>query len=659
MKKQFKKPPVQSLKPVEEFSLFTDLDIHLFREGKHYRLYEKFGSHVVEREEIPGTYFSVWAPNAEFVSVIGDFNGWVKESHPLYVRWDESGIWEGWIPHVRKGDQYKYFIRSKLGGAGFDKGDPFGLYHTQPPGPTTKIHDTWYEWHDEKWMKGRINKNKLTGPFSVYEMHIGSWRRSPDDPEKVLSYRDLVNELVPYLKHMAFTHVEFLPVMEHPYYGSWGYQITGFFAASSRYGYPQDLMLLIDELHKADIGVILDWVPSHFPGDEFGLVNFDGTGLYEHADPRKGFHPDWSSYIFNYGRKEVRSFLISNAMFWLDRYHADGLRVDAVASMLYLDYSRKEGEWIPNEFGGRENLEAISFLKEFNIEVYGAFPDVQTIAEESTAFPKVTKPVYEDGLGFGMKWMMGWMNDTLKYFAMDPIHRKFHHNQITFSIVYVFSENFMLPLSHDEVVHLKKSLLDKMPGDEWQRFANLRTMYAYMYAHPGTKLMFMGNEFGQEHEWMHDQSLDWHLAGTPPHKGMENFVRDLNQLYSKEPALHEHNFSPDGFEWIEANDSENSVLIFLRKGIQKNEVIIFALNLTPVPRYNYRCGVPFEGRWKEILNSDNLKYYGAGDVFNDELKSEAVAEDGRDHSIVLNLPPLGAVMLKFEKESGKKLQKKK
>jgi 1,4-alpha-glucan branching enzyme len=621
MKKRIKKPVIKSVEPVEEYSLFTDLDVHLFREGKHYRLYEKFGSHMVEREGISGTYFSVWAPNAEFVSVIGDFNGWDKESHALKVRWDESGIWEGWIPYTGKGDNYKYFIRSKYGNAEFEKLDPYGAYHTQPPQPCTKIQDTWYEWHDQKWMKGRGEKNKLTAPWSVYEMHIGSWRRSPDDPDKVLGFRDIADLLVPYLKHMNFTHVEFLPVMEHPFYGSWGYQITGFFASCSRYGYPQDLMFLIDELHK-------------------------GTALYEHADPRKGFHPDWGSYIFNYGRNEVKSFLISNAMFWLDRYHVDGLRVDAVASMLYLDYSRKAGEWIPNEHGGRENLEAITFLKEFNTKVSKDFPDVQTIAEESTAFPKVTRPIYDDGLGFGMKWMMGWMNDTLKYFAMDPIHRKFHHNLLTFSIMYAFSENFMLPLSHDEVVHLKKSLINKMPGDEWQRFANMRCLFAYMYTHPGAKLMFMGSEFGQEHEWAHDKSLDWHLAGNAPQKGLENFMRDLNHICKTEPALYEHNFSPEGFEWIKVNDADQSVIIYMRKGIDESNVIIFGVNLTPVPRLNYRFGVPFKGQWKEILNSDDLKYHGAGDVWNNEIQSEETGADGKDHSIVLNFPPLAAVLLK-------------
>ncbi len=656
MNKKSPKSVTATLKSVEEYSLFSDLDIHLFREGKHYRLYEKFGSHAREYKGIPGTYFSVWAPNADSVSVTGDFNGWQTGTHPLNIRVDQSGIWEGWIPYAGKGDHYKFSILSRSGNR-VEKCDPFGYYQTQPPDPSSKVHDTWYEWNDENWMEQRKEKNKLSAPWSVYEMHIGSWRRSPDDPGKVLGYREIAGDLVKHLQDMCFTHVEFLPLMEHPYYGSWGYQITGFFASSSRYGYPQDLMFLIDELHQAGIGVILDWVPSHFASDSFGLIQFDGTALYEHIDSRQGYHPDWKSYIFNFGRNEVRSFLLSNAIFWLDRYHVDGLRVDAVASMLYLDYSRKEGEWIPNEFGGRENLEAISFIKEFNTQVYHDFPGVQTIAEESTSYPKVTGPVYDGGLGFGMKWMMGWMNDTLKYFSMDPIYRKFHHHQLTFSIMYALSENFMLPLSHDEVVHLKKSLIEKMPGDEWQKFASLRCLYAYMYTHPGAKLLFMGNEFGQTHEWTHDSSLDWHLATNPANHGLENFFRDINRLYVTESALHHHPFSAEGFEWINANDTENSVIVYMRKGEKKNDMILFAANLTPVPRHNYRCGVPLKGQWKEILNSDELKYYGAGEVLNSravaddriqgEIESEAVEANGRKNSILINLPPLGAVIMKW------------
>jgi 1,4-alpha-glucan branching enzyme len=655
MKKSRKKTSSRKVHPVEIHSLFTDYDIHLFRSGKHYQLYEKFGSHLAELNGVKGTYFSVWAPNAEYVAVLGDFNGWNHELHPLYVRWDESGIWEGWIPYVGERDNYRYFIRAK--GRGFEqqKIDPFGFYHNQPPQPSTRIHDTWYEWHDQQWMKIRKDKNKLEAPISVYEMHIGSWRRSPSDPDKVLGYRDIAGELVPYLKYMGFTHVEFLPVMEHPFYGSWGYQVTGYYAACSRYGFPQDLMHLIDQLHQNDIGVFLDWVPSHFPGDAHGLIHFDGTALYEHADPRKGFHPDWNSYIFNYGRTEVRSFLISNALFWLDRYHVDGLRVDAVASMLYLDYSRKAGEWIPNESGGRENLEAISFLKEFNEQVYHSYPDVATIAEESTAYPKVTRPTYNDGLGFGMKWMMGWMNDTLKYFEFDPIYRQYHHHLLTFSIMYAFSENFMLPFSHDEVVHLKKSMRNKMPGDEWQQFANLRCLYAYMYAHPGAKLLFMGAEFGQSHEWAHERSLDWHQAGHAPNKGLENWLHDLNHVYKTEAALYQKNFSADGFEWAQVNDAAQSVIAFFRKGNKPTEIILFAVNLTPVNRPLYRFGVPLKGRWKEILNSDDLRYHGTGNHLNGEKRAEKIHESGKDQSIVIDLPPLGAVMMKWVKPGKRRM----
>ncbi len=646
MKKKIAKNTFKNANAVGQFSQFTDLDIHLFREGRHYKLYDKLGSHAVENNGVAGTCFAVWAPNASAVSVIGDFNGWNKNSHLLHARSDQSGIWEGWISIVAKGDCYKFSILTAEGTV-IDKCDPFGLYHTQPPVPCTRVHDTWYEWNDDQWMKDRGEANKLTAPFAVYEMHLGSWRRSPDDVKEVLGYRDIAADLVPYLKEMGFTHVEFLPVMEHPYYGSWGYQITGFFASSSRYGYPQDLMYLIDELHQAGIGVIFDWVPSHFASDEFGLIHFDGTALYEHSDSRQGYHPDWKSYIFNYGRNEVRSFLISNAMFWLDRFHVDALRVDAVASMLYLDYSRKEGEWIPNIYGGRENLEAISFLQEFNQQVYSAYPDIQTIAEESTSYPGVTKPVSEGGLGFGIKWMMGWMNDTLKYFERDPVYRKFHHHQLTFSMIYAYSENFMLPLSHDEVVHLKKSLIEKMPGDEWQKFANLRCMYAYMYTHPGSKLLFMGAEFGQVHEWKHEHSLDWHLTDHSPHKQLQKFVIDLNFLYKNEPSLYEQSYSPKGFEWIEADDAANSVMVYLRKGKQKNQMLLVAVNLTPVPRNSYRCGVPVSGAWEEVMNSDDLKYYGSGNFLNGIISSVEIAAHGREHSVLLELPPLGVVIMKF------------
>ncbi|MCS6991376.1 MAG: 1,4-alpha-glucan branching protein GlgB [Chitinophagales bacterium] len=647
MKKNRKKTEVDQ-HPVLPHSLFSELDIYLFREGRHYRLYDKLGAHPCEKDGVPGTYFAVWAPNAAYVSVVGNFNGWNRQAHPLQVRWDESGIWEGWIPYVGKGDLYRFFIKSKFFNAEMEKCDPFGFVHTQPPQPASRIHDTWYEWHDQKWMKFRHTRNGLQAPISIYEVHLGSWRRSPHDPDKLLSYRQIADALVPYVSYMGFTHVELLPVMEHPFYGSWGYQITGYFAPTSRYGYPQDLMYLIEQLHLNDIGVILDWVPSHFPDDPHGLIRFDGTALYEHEDWRKGYHPDWNSYIFNYGRNEVRSFLISSACFWLDRYHVDGLRVDAVASMLYLDYSRRPGEWIPNEQGGRENLEAIAFLRELNTEVYRSFPDVQTIAEESTAFPKVTHPVHQDGLGFGMKWMMGWMHDTLQFFTKDPIYRKYHHNLITFSIMYAFSENFVLPFSHDEVVHLKRSMLGKMPGDRWQQFANLRCLYGYMYAHPGAKLLFMGNEFGQQHEWNHEKSLDWHEAGDSANKGLENWVHDLNHVLKHEPALYQNNFSPEGFQWLVVDDAEQSVIAFARRGKRKRDLVVFAANFTPVPRPNYPIGVPNRGTYQEILNSDDLRYYGTGNYLNGSRKTEALATGAFQHRLTVNLPPLGVVFLKWQ-----------
>ena len=627
------------------YSRFTDFDINLFKAGKHYKLYEKMGAHVVEHDGQKGTYFAVWAPNARSVSVMGNFNGWDKASFPMNPRWDGSGIWETFVPVIGNGEIYKYFIISTFGEE-LEKGDPFALRWEEAPSTASIVWDTWYEWKDQNWMGIRHQKNALNQPMSVYEVHFGSWARSLESPEEFLSYRDMASRLVPYLLDMEFTHVEFMPIMEHPFAPSWGYQITGYFAACSRFGTPQDFMFLIEELHKSGIGVILDWVPSHFPGDSHGLYKFDGTHLYEHADMRKGFHPDWKSYIFNYGRNEIRSFLISNAIFWLDRFHADGLRVDAVASMLYLDYSRNAGEWIPNEFGGRENLEAISFLKEFNEAVYGAFPDVQTIAEESTAFPGVSRPVYLGGLGFGMKWMMGWMNDTLSFFEKDPFFRKHHHSRITFSTEYAFTENFMLPLSHDEVVHGKGSLLNKMPGDEWQKFANLRLLFAYMFTHPGTKLMFMGDEFGQGREWTHNHSLDWHTLEYASHQGLKTFVKSLNHLYRNESALYEKSFSYDGFEWIEGGDADNSVLVYSRKGNHENDNLVVVLNLTPVPRPAYRTGLPAPGKWESILNSDEMKYYGSGMNTGQLLTADAIGWQGKPHSVLLNLPPLAAVIIK-------------
>ena len=631
--------------PVWHYSKFTDFDITLFREGNHHKLYEKFGSHVLELEGQKGTYFAVWAPNAKSVRVVGSFNGWNNKIHALYIRWDGSGIWEGFIPGVRSGDLYKYHILTSKN-ARLEKGDPFALRWEEPPHTASMVADTWYEWSDKEWMHNRHEKNALNKPMSVYELHLGSWMRHPDDPHRFLSYREVAERLIPYIKDLNFTHVELMPVMEHPFYGSWGYQVTGYFAASARFGRPQDLMYLVEELHKNNIGVILDWVPSHFPGDAHGLYRFDGTHLYEHENPQKGFHPDWKSYIFNYGRNEVRSFLISNAIFWLDRYHADGLRIDAVASMLYLDYSRKAGEWVPNEFGGRENLEAIHFIKELNSAIYRDFPDVQTIAEESTSWPGVSKPTYAGGLGFGMKWMMGWMHDTLNYFKLDPAFRKFHHHQLTFSTVYAFAENFMLPLSHDEVVHGKRSLIYKMPGDEWQKFANLRAMYLYMFTHPGTKLLFMGDEFGQTSEWNHSESLNWSLLDHEPHQGIKNLIRKLNTLYQQEPALYERSFDSSGFEWIDSLNTDQSVFIYSRRGSDPKNDLIIALNLTPVPRTHYRVGLPSKGTWKVICNSDEPEFWGSNYAMPCTVEAETRYWHNQQCSAELVLPPLSGIILK-------------
>ncbi|QDK82224.1 1,4-alpha-glucan branching protein GlgB [Spirosoma sp. KCTC 42546] len=630
------------------YSRFTDFDIHLFRAGKHQRLYEKFGSHVVEHNGVIGTYFAVWAPSARYVAVIGNFNGWDKSSHSLHVRWDSSGIWEGFIPHIGKGETYKYFIVHESGRE-LEKGDPYAHWWEVPPKTASVVWDTYYEWNDQEWMANRHTKNALNAPISVYEMHLSSWRRDPSNPERELSYNEIADALVPYVQDMGFTHVEFMPIMQYPYAPSWGYQITGYYAPSSRFGTPQDFMQLVERLHQAGIGVFLDWVPSHFPGDAHGLYEFDGSHLYEHPDMRKGYHPDWKSYVFNYGRPEVRSFLLSNGLFWLDRCHADGLRVDAVASMLYLDYSRNAGEWEPNVFGGRENLDVISLIKELNEAVYKEFPDTQTIAEESTAFPGVSRPVYTGGLGFGMKWMMGWMNDTLRYFERDPAFRKYHQDELTFSTIYAFTENFMLPLSHDEVVYGKQSLVGKMPGDEWQRFANLRLLFSYMFTHSGTKLLFMGGEFGQTSEWKFDTSLDWHLLEHGPHKGMAACVKALNKLYKSEPALYERSFSPDGFEWIDTTDRENTVVTYCRNGNNPEDSLLIVLNMTPIPRSNYRIGVPSAGSYQEVFNSDATEFYGSGVANTSPIASEEATWHGRSQSIQVNVPPLGAVVLKIVK----------
>lgn len=618
----------------------TDEDLYLFNEGSHVRAYEKLGAHPVEG----GTWFAVWAPNAERVSVIGTFNGWEADCHPLEPR-GSSGIWEGFVPGVGPGALYKYRIRSRYGGYTVDKADPFAFCTETPPGTASLVWDLTYPWNDRTWMEGRSAHNALEAPIAIYEVHLGSWRRREDGG--FLTYRELAHQLASYVREMGFTHVEFLPVMEHPYYGSWGYQVTGYFAPTSRYGSPQDFMYLVDTLHQNGIGVILDWVPSHFATDDHGLAFFDGTHLYEHADPRKGWHPDWGSAIFNYGRREVQSFLLSSALFWLHRYHADGLRVDAVASMLYLDYSRKEGEWIPNEYGGRENLEAIAFLCRLNEEVYRSYPDVQTIAEESTAWPMVSRPTFAGGLGFGFKWDMGWMHDTLKYMARDPVHRRYHHDELTFRMLYAFTENFVLPLSHDEVVHGKRSLLEKMPGDEWQKFANLRLLYGYMYGQPGKKLLFMGSELAQRREWDHETSLDWHLLSDPLHRGVQRWVQDLNHLYRREPALHELDCAPEGFEWVVPDDRDHSVLVFLRKD-RSGRMVLVACNFTPVPRSPYRVGVPRPGFWREVLNSDAHLYGGSGWGNYGGVRAEPIPSHGRPYSVDLTLPPLAAVFLRWE-----------
>ena len=635
-------------KVIYDVSLFTDYDIYLFKQGNHFRLHEKLGAHLMTVDDIQGAFFGVWAPNAARVSVIGDFNGWNTETHPLRVREDGSGIWEGFIPHIKQGSLYKYHIVSKYNHYEVDKGDPYAFYWEVSPKTASIVWDLSYEWKDKEWMKNRYQSNNLQSPFAIYEVHFGSWRRVPEENNRFLTYREMADYLVKYVKDMGFTHVEFMPLMEHPFYGSWGYQTLGYFAASSRYGTPQDFMYLIDCLHQHGIGVILDWVPSHFPNDEYGLAYFDGTYLYEHAEPKKRFHPEWNSYIFNHGRYEVRAFLISSALFWLENYHIDGLRVDAVASMLYLDYGRKEGEWVPNEYGGRENLDAICFLQKFNEIVYKNHPDIQTIAEESTAWPMVTRPTYVGGLGFGMKWNMGWMHDTLEYFSKEPIYRKYHHNQLTFSIWYAFSENFLLPLSHDEVVHGKGSLLSKMAGDDWQKFANLRLLFGYMYTHPGKKLLFMGGEFGQWQEWYHEESLHWHLLEYPHHQGIQKWIRDLNHFYRNEPALYELDFQPEGFEWIDFSNWEESIIIFVRRDKSTKDIILVVCNFTPVPRYNYRVGVPEGGFWKEALNSDAQVYGGSGHGNLGGAEAAPIPWHGKNYSLSLTLPPLGVLIFKKE-----------
>ncbi len=629
-------------------SLLTETDTYLFKEGRHFRLYDKLGSHPMEVDGRWGALFAVWAPNAERVSVIGDFNHWNQDAHVLHPRWDGSGIWEGFIPDVHPWQLYKYHIRSRHHLYSTDRADPFARHTEIPPNTSSVVWDLKYQWHDDQWMRERGLRNALHAPQSVYEVHLGSWQRVPEESNRYLTYRELATRLTGYVREMGFTHVEFLPVMEHPFYGSWGYQTLGYFAPTSRFGPPQDFMYLVDQLHQNGIGVILDWVPSHFPGDGHGLAYFDGTHLFEHSDPRQGYHPDWNSYIFNYGRNEVRSFLISSALFWMDKYHVDGLRVDAVASMLYLDYSRKNGEWIPNRYGGRENIEAIEFLRALNEAVYTNFPDTQTAAEESTAWPMVSRPTDVGGLGFGMKWNMGWMHDTLDYMSLDPVHRRHHHNQLTFSIWYSFAENFVLPMSHDEVVYGKGSLLNKMPGDDWQKRANLRLLFGYMFGHPGKKLLFMGAEFGQWSEWAHEQSLQWHLIHQSEHHGLRRWVQDLNQLYRAEPALYELDFDQNGFSWVDCNDADQSVISFLRQGACTQDLILVVANFTPVPRENYRVGVPRGGFWRESLNSDAQEYGGSGVGNMGGVEASPLPSHGHYSSLALTLPPLSVMFFKSD-----------
>src|SRR5690554_413029 len=632
-------------------SLFTDFDISLFKSGKHFKLYEKMGNTPMQKDGHAGTYFAVWAPNASAVSVMGSFNRWDKKIHQLLPRWDASGIWEGFIPGVLEGAVYKYAIKTPKG-TYVEKGDPYAEQWQVPPETASVVSKFEFKWSDKKWMESRKRKNALDAPISVYEVHIGSWKRVESDGNRSLSYRELAAELIPYVKEMGFTHVELMPVMEHPFFGSWGYQITGYFAPSSRYGSPDDFAFLVNELHKNEIGVFLDWVPSHFPGDVHGLLHFDGTALYEHSDYRLGYHPDWNSFIFNYGRNEVRAFLISNALYWLERFHVDGIRVDAVASMLYLDYSRKEGEWIPNKFGGRENLDAISLLREMNEAIYKEFPDVQSIAEESTSWPMVSRPVSSGGLGFGMKWMMGWMNDILKYFERDPIYRRFHQNGVTFSLVYAFSENFMLPLSHDEVAHGKGSIISRMPGDTWQKFANVRALYSWMYFHPGAKLLFMGNEFAQRAEWQHDYSLSWNLLKIENHAGIAKLVKDLNNLYRSEPALYELNFDYEGFEWIDYGDAQNSIIAFYRKGKGDAKLLIIG-NFGVEAHEIYELGVDEEGYFKELFNSDANQYGGSGFLNGELLETVNFPKHSRENTLSLRIPPMGFTVLKYQAFSKK------
>jgi 1,4-alpha-glucan branching enzyme len=637
---------VDSSKPVWNYSILYDDDVQTLANGTHYTLYNKLGSRPVKVLDTDGYYFAVWAPNGTMVSVIGDFNNWQAGAHPLFPRLDKSGIWEGFIPGITKGSLYKYHIVG-YEGVVTEKGDPLANYWQKRPETSSITWHLEYEWKDAEWMKERKKANALDAPWSVYEVHLASWMRpEKNNEESYNSYEYLSQRLVSYVKEMGFTHVELMPVMEHPFDGSWGYQCTGFFAPTSRFGEPEGLMLLIDSFHQAGIGVILDWVPSHFPYDAHGIFMFDGTHTYEYADMRKGFHPDWNSYIFNYKRGEVKSFLISSARFWFEKFHIDGIRVDAVSSMLKLNYSRGEGEWEPNEFGGNGNLEAIAFVKDLNETIFRDFPDVQTIAEEATDWPGISKPTFAEGLGFGMKWMMGWMHDTLDYFKIDPYFRKDHQDKFTFSMMYFYDENFMMPLSHDEVVHGKSPMIYKMPGDEWQKFANLRALYTYMWTHPGGRLLFMGNEFGQTTEWNYRSELDWHLLGHAPHSGLKKCISTLNGLLKENPALYEEQFNPSGFEWIDLSHRNECVMSYRRKGRSKEDDLLVILNLTPVPRMDWEIYLDGHYYTKEIFNSDSKEFWGSGDVFNPSIRMEIVNKDEKKYKLILNLPPLGALVLK-------------
>jgi 1,4-alpha-glucan branching enzyme len=637
---------VDSTKKVWNYSFFTDDDVRNFQQGTHYRLYDLFGSHEIEVLGKTGYYFAVWAPNATKVSVIGNFNDWNPTAHPLFVRLDHSGIWEGFIPGLSKGEVYKYHIDG-FQGAKIDKGDPYANFWEKRPNTASITWDLNYTWRDEEWMQTRKQYNTLDAPCSIYEVHLASWMRpNKHDEESYNTYDQIRERLVPYVQEMGFTHVEFMPVMEHPFDGSWGYQGTGYFAPTSRFGDPQSFMELVNAFHAAGIGVILDWVPSHFPYDAHGLFMFDGANTYEYADMRKGFHPDWNSYIFNYKRGEVKSFLISSARFWFDKFHIDGIRVDAVSSMLKLNYSRTHGQWEPNEYGGDGNLEAINFIKDLNQTIYRDFHDVQSIAEEATDWPGVSRPTFQNGLGFGMKWMMGWMHDTLDYFKMDPIHRRHYQNKFSFSMMYYYDENFLLPLSHDEVVHGKSPMIFKMPGDEWQKFANLRALYTYMFTHPGGKLLFMGNEFGDTNEWNYKSELQWELLQFDPHRMLKDCVRDLNKLLRNEPAMYENQFNIYGFEWVDLNHPAECVVVYRRKGKDPENDLLIILNLTPVARYDWKVYTHGKSQWREIFNSDAKHYWGTGDVFNPEIITTPLEKNDNMYEINVHLPPLGAIVLK-------------